>query len=69
MGGSRSSPTNDANVVVRFLKKYIVMRFGTPGAIISDERTYFYNNSFKTLAKKYRVKHKIAMVYHPQTNE
>lgn len=29
-------PTNDAKVVIGFLKKYIFTRYGTPRAIISD---------------------------------
>ena len=36
-------PSNNAKVVVNFLKKNIFTRFGTPRAIISDERTHFYN--------------------------
>lgn len=36
-------PTNDANVVVRFLKKNIFTQFWTPRAIISDEGTHFCN--------------------------
>ena len=33
--------TNDAKVVVKFLKKNIFARFGTPRAIISDEGSHF----------------------------
>ena len=29
-------PTNDARVVIKFLKKYIFTRFGTPRTLISD---------------------------------
>ena len=38
-----ASPTNDANVVLKFLKKQILTRFGTPRAIIIDEGTHFCN--------------------------
>ena len=38
-----TSPTNDARVVTKFLKKNIFSRFGTPRAIISDGATYFCN--------------------------
>ena len=31
-----ATPTNDARVVVKFMKKNIFIRFGTPRAIISD---------------------------------
>ena len=61
-------PTNDAKVVVKFLKKQIFTRFGTPRAIISDGGTHFCNNKFQALLEKYGVKHKVSLPYHPQTN-
>jgi hypothetical protein len=63
-----ASPKNDANVVLKFLKKQIFTRFGTLRAIISDEGTHFCNKQFEALLKKYGVKHKVALAYHPQTN-
>uniref|UniRef100_A0A1S4C9E7 Uncharacterized protein n=1 Tax=Nicotiana tabacum TaxID=4097 RepID=A0A1S4C9E7_TOBAC len=39
-------PTNDAKVVVGFLKKNIFTHFGTPRAIISDGGTHFCNRAF-----------------------
>ena len=63
-----SSPTNDAKVVVKFLKKQIFTRFGTPRAIISDGGTHFCNNKFQALLEKYGVKHKVSLPYHPQEN-
>ncbi|XP_070025851.1 uncharacterized protein [Nicotiana sylvestris] len=46
-------PTNDARVVVGFLKKNIFTRFGTPRAIISDGDTHFCNRAFKRLLAMY----------------
>ncbi|KAL5560543.1 hypothetical protein UlMin_036754 [Ulmus minor] len=60
-------PTNDARVVINFLKKHIFSRFGTPRAIISDGGKHFCNNQFETLLQKYGVTHRIATPYHPQT--
>ena len=57
-------PTNDAKVVVKFLKKQIFTRFGTPRAIISDGGTHFCNRQFDALLNKYGVKHRIATAYH-----
>ena len=34
-------PTNDAKVVVKFLKENIFVRFGVPRALISDDGTHF----------------------------
>ncbi|XP_070026158.1 uncharacterized protein [Nicotiana sylvestris] len=46
-------PTNDARVVVGFLKKNIFTRFGTPRAIISDGGNHFCNQTFEKLLVKY----------------
>ena len=35
--------TNDAKVVITFLRRNIFSRFGTPKALISDEGSHFYN--------------------------
>ena len=61
-------PSNDARAVIKFLKKNIFTRFGTPRAIISDGGKHFCNHQFKTLLHKYRVKHRVATLYHPQTS-
>ena len=41
-----ASPTNDAKVVTKFLRRNIFTRFGTPRAIISDGGSHFYNHQF-----------------------
>ncbi|KAM2339267.1 hypothetical protein ACFX1X_018870 [Malus domestica] len=61
-------PTNDAKVVVHFLRKHIFTRFGTPGAIISDGGKHFCNRHFNALLAKYGITHKVATPYHPQTS-
>ncbi|XP_070019407.1 uncharacterized protein [Nicotiana sylvestris] len=48
-------PTNDARVVVGFLKKNIFTRFGTPRGIISDGGTHFCNRAFEKFLAKYDV--------------
>nr|GEV61774.1 reverse transcriptase domain-containing protein [Tanacetum cinerariifolium] len=50
---AKALPTNDARVVVKFLKS-LFSRFGTPRAIISDRRTHFCNDKFaKDFQKKF----------------
>lgn len=61
-------PTNDAKVVVGFLKNYIFARFGVPRTLISDEGTHFLNKLMENLLRKYNVKHKISTPYHPHTS-
>ncbi|GJY09170.1 reverse transcriptase domain-containing protein [Tanacetum coccineum] len=60
-------PTNDARVVVKFLRK-IFSRFGVPKALISDRGTHFCNSIMEKTLKKYGVTHKLATTYHPQTS-
>nr|GEX00909.1 reverse transcriptase domain-containing protein [Tanacetum cinerariifolium] len=64
---AKALPTNDARVVVKFLKS-IFSRFRTPRAIISDHRTYFCNDKFAKVMSKYEVTHRLATAYHPQTS-
>lgn len=63
-----ATSTNDAYVVVKFLKKKIFSRFGMPHAIISDEGAYFCNKLIKAVLENYGVRHDVALEYHPQLN-
>nr|GEW77397.1 reverse transcriptase domain-containing protein [Tanacetum cinerariifolium] len=64
---AKALPTNDARVVVKFLK-YLFVRFETPRAIISDRETLFCNDKFAKVMSKYGVTHRLATAYHPQTS-
>nr|GEW82860.1 reverse transcriptase domain-containing protein [Tanacetum cinerariifolium] len=64
---AKALPTNDARVVVKFLKS-LFSRFGTPRAIISDHGTHFCNDQFARVMTKYGVIHRLATAYHPQTS-
>nr|GFC58676.1 reverse transcriptase domain-containing protein [Tanacetum cinerariifolium] len=59
--------TNDARVVVKFLKS-LFSQFGTPKAIISDRGTHFCNDQFSRVMAKYGVNHRLSTAYHPQTS-
>ncbi|XP_049399731.1 uncharacterized protein LOC125863765 [Solanum stenotomum] len=59
-------PSNDSRVVIKFIKKHIFTRFGTPRAIISDGGKHFINHLVKNLLAKYGIRHKVAIAYHPQ---
>ncbi|GJX61445.1 reverse transcriptase domain-containing protein [Tanacetum coccineum] len=48
---TKALPTNDAKVVVKFLKS-LFARFGTPRAIISDHVTHFCNDKFAKVMSK-----------------
>nr|GEX87532.1 hypothetical protein [Tanacetum cinerariifolium] len=64
---AKALPTNDARVVVKFLKS-LFSWFGTPRAIISDRGTHFCNDQFAKVMSKYGVTHHLATAYHPQTS-
>ncbi|XP_052736729.1 uncharacterized protein LOC128197917, partial [Vigna angularis] len=61
-------PKNDASTVIKFLKRQIFSRFGTPRVLISDGGSHFCNYQLEKVLKHYGVKHKVAAPYHPQTN-
>nr|GEY82861.1 reverse transcriptase domain-containing protein [Tanacetum cinerariifolium] len=64
---AKALPTNDARVVVKFLKS-LFARFGTPRAIISNRGTYFCNDQFTKVMLKYGVTHRLSTAYHLQTS-
>nr|GEV08649.1 DNA-directed DNA polymerase [Tanacetum cinerariifolium] len=61
---AKELPTNDARVVVKFLKS-LFARFGTLRAIISDLGTHFCNDQFAKVMTEYGVTHRLATAYHP----
>ncbi|GJZ87757.1 reverse transcriptase domain-containing protein [Tanacetum coccineum] len=64
---AKALPTNDAQVVCKFLKS-LFARFGAPRVIISDHGTHFCNDQFAKVMLKYRVTHRLSTAYHPQTS-
>ncbi|GJU22201.1 reverse transcriptase domain-containing protein [Tanacetum coccineum] len=60
-------PTNDARVVVKFLRK-LFSRFRVQKALISDRGTHFCNSLLEKTLRKYGVTHRLATPYHPQTS-
>ncbi|GJX05305.1 reverse transcriptase domain-containing protein [Tanacetum coccineum] len=64
---AKALSTNDARVVVKFLKQ-LFSRFGTPKALISDSGTHFCNKVLENALLKYGVTHRFATPYHPQTS-
>ncbi|KAJ9535626.1 hypothetical protein OSB04_un001232 [Centaurea solstitialis] len=63
-----ASPTNDARVISKFLKRQIFPRFGVPRVIISDGGSHFIESKFESLLKEYGVQHRVGLAYHPQTS-
>ncbi|XP_075659012.1 uncharacterized protein LOC142628861 [Castanea sativa] len=55
-------------VVANFIKENIIVRFGVPNRIISDNGTLFVNNEVRKMLEFYQVKHHRSSPYYPQGN-
>ncbi|GJS20586.1 reverse transcriptase domain-containing protein [Tanacetum coccineum] len=64
---AQALPTNDARVVVKFLRG-LFARFEVPKVLISDRGMHFCNSQLEKALQKYGVTHKLATAYHPQSN-
>ncbi|GKE58775.1 reverse transcriptase domain-containing protein [Tanacetum coccineum] len=60
---AQALPTNNARVVITFLKK-LLCGFGMAKALINDRGTYFCNK----IMKRYGVNQRFSTSYHPQTS-
>ncbi|GKB70875.1 reverse transcriptase domain-containing protein [Tanacetum coccineum] len=64
---AQALPTNDARVVITFLKK-LFCHFGMPKALISDRGSHLCNKIMEKTMKRYGVNHRFSTSYHPQTS-
>ncbi|GJT61329.1 putative nucleotidyltransferase, ribonuclease H [Tanacetum coccineum] len=62
---AQALPTNDARVVVKFLKR-LFSRFGIPKALISYRGGHFCNHQLEKALQRYGVTHRFSTAYHPQ---
>ncbi|XP_071740735.1 uncharacterized protein [Rutidosis leptorrhynchoides] len=60
----KALPTNDARVVVKFLKS-LFATFGVPKALISYRDTHFANSLMENVLEKYGITHRFSIPYHP----
>ena len=54
--------------VENFIKENIIVRFGVPHRIISDNGTLFANSEVRKMLKFYQIKHHCSLPYYPQGN-
>nr|GEU77914.1 DNA-directed DNA polymerase [Tanacetum cinerariifolium] len=64
---AQALPTNDALVVITFLKR-LIYHFRMPKALISDRGTHFCNKIIERTMKRYGINHRFSTSYHPQTS-
>ena len=50
-------------VMANFIREHIIIRFGIPKRLISDNGTPFINKDMKNLTKAYYIKHKRSIPY------
>ncbi|KAL0298148.1 UNVERIFIED_CONTAM: hypothetical protein Sangu_3158700 [Sesamum angustifolium] len=63
---AKATHTDDAKIVIDFVKTNIFSRYGMPRAIISDRGTHLCNKMVSALPKKYNVTHRVSTTYHKQ---
>ena len=60
-------PINFVSIVVRFIQRNILSKFGAPRTNISDEGSHFANKVFAKLMSRYGIRHVMGLAYHPQS--
>ena len=66
---AKAAQTNNAKVVLDFMRTRIFDKFRIPKTIISDHDTHFCNHSLEVLLCKYHVTHWTYTTYQVQTND
>ena len=56
------------SVVVRFIKKEIIFRYGLPRKIITDNATNLNNKMMKEMCEDFKIQHHNSMPYKPKMN-
>ena len=54
--------------MANFIKENIIIRFGVPHRIISDNSAPFVNSEERKMLELYQIKHHLSLPYYPQRN-
>ena len=54
--------------VSKFIYQKIICEHRCLEVLQSDQRTHFVNRVIEDLTEKFRIKHRLSLPYHPQTN-
>ncbi len=57
-----------AKAVSKFIYQKIICEHGCPEVLQNDQRIHFVNRVIEDLTEKFRIKHRLSLPYHPQTN-
>jgi hypothetical protein len=65
---AKVSRNNIAINTTKFLYENIIIRFGCPTHLISDQRYHFINSSIELLVQEFMITHHKSTTYYPQGN-
>ena len=65
---ARATRRNDAQTAANFLFEEILMRFGHPLELVSDQGLHFLNDVIADITNKYLIKHRKTMPSNPKAN-
>lgn len=57
-----------ATTIVKILEEQVILLFGAPNRILTDNGAQFESRVFKNLLKEYNIQHSYTALYHPQSN-
>jgi hypothetical protein len=60
--------TNTTAITAKFLYEHILMRFGCPLTIVTNQGTHFINDAIRYLTNHFILRHANSIVYYPQGN-
>jgi len=65
---AKALKTNIATVITNFLYECILIRFGCPLTIVTNQGVRFINDVIKHLIDQFLLKHVSSITYYPQGN-
>lgn len=65
---TKALPNGSAEHVARFVVEDVILRYGAPRVIISDQGKVFLSEMMKNVNKLFKVEHRKTSCYHPQSN-
>ena len=57
-----------AKTISKFIYKKIICEHRCPQVLQSNQKTHFINRVIQDFSEKFRIKHRLSISYHPQTN-
>jgi hypothetical protein len=65
---TQATPNCTAETAAKFLVKNVILQYGVPKQLLTDQGTHFMSNVFEAIASRCGVNHITATTYHPQCN-